>query len=350
MTTESTGPTGPTAPTAPTAPTRPGSIAVDRTGADAPQIPPERVPRKPGGWRALAVFTVGMLTFWVVGYLPWIVGGMRLPISSAWPTVGPDSTPLVALPWGEYELWSLLTGGVIGGIAAILTSRLWRPAADIRRGTVFLASLGATIGACAALGWNAVTLAQRISQTTEAGVLVIALFAVFALGVIVGQLCGVALLGRPWGRLMAVAIAAGFLVSWLGWLANRIAPGSPNNLHTVTQWAGAVVLGLGLAHFGFRPGVRVIGWALAAAIYWVVPAIAAAVGSLAPYARSGSVSSLSGLADLADMAWDVFTSALSPGVRDWMPLAGAIVIGIVGAVMLSNRADEPDPTRDRATR
>lgn len=284
--------------------------------------------------RALAVAGLAAFTFWFVGALAWITEGMQLPVSSAWPGFNAAHTPRVALPFGEYEVPNLVTAGLIGGIAAVLVSRmpaLVPPA--LRRPARLPAAIGGALGLAATLAQTWTAVLPAISTRIEGKVLVGALMLAGVGAGAIGLAAGLGLTShRPWPRLAGGALGAAFVVHWVVALASALTPSFDTNPTTsasvaTAPWVGAGLLGLALGTFGLRPPVRALGWLLTAALLWVVPALFTATMYAAAYARSGSLSG--GGSELVDAARDVFVGALQAEAARWMPLAAALLLGLV---------------------
>lgn len=292
--------------------------------------------------RALAVAGLAALTSWFVGALAWIVEGLQLPISSAWPGFNAAHTPRVALPFGEYEVPNLVTAGLIGGMAAVLISRvpgLVSPA--LRHPARLPAAIGGALGLAAALAQTWTAVLPAISTRIEGKVLVGALLVAGVGAGAIGLAAGLGLTShRPWPRMGGGALGAAFAVHWVTALASALTPSFDTNpvssaIVATAPWVGGLLLGLALGTFGLRPPVRALGWLLAAVLLWVVPALFTATMYAAAYARSGSLSG--GGSELADAARDVLVGALHAEAARWMPLALALLLGSVVAGVRARR-------------
>lgn len=116
-------------------------------------------------WRVLpgwAVFLASAAGFWVVGFLPWIVAGMRLEVSSAWVRFDTREDPLVALPFTEYSVTTLFVSSVIGGCAALAVTRL--AASSVRRPRL-IGAAGAALAMVASLAQTLATVRPVMAQT-----------------------------------------------------------------------------------------------------------------------------------------------------------------------------------------
>ncbi|WP_040883839.1 hypothetical protein [Janibacter sp. HTCC2649] len=285
-------------------------------------------------WRVLpgwAVFVASGVAFWVVGYLPWIVEGMHVEVSSAWPRFDTLKGPVVGLPFGEYAFQALLVGGVIGGAAALAVSRLASPGVRFPRA---IASTGAVIALVAALGQTLVTVRPALVDTDEArlliGALILTSLGSGLLGVVVGA--GVAR-AKGWPWLLGGAMVASLLGPWLVDVIARNPADDPQWLMRIARWhpwVGGIALGVVLAVFGYRPAARLVGWLVALAIAWVLPSALTAMSYVTYYGKQGTLSR-DRILEVADAGRDVFVQSLQPSNHHIGPLVLAVVIGIAGA-------------------
>lgn len=303
-------------------------------------------------WRVLpawGVLVAGAVAYWLVGHLPWIVEGMRLDVSPAWPDRETVEMPRVAMPFGEYQFQALLVQGVAGGTAALAVSRL--AGSSVGRPRV-LAAGGALAALVVALAQTLLTVRPALATaghvSDEARLLVAALVVAAlgsgALGLLVGA--GVAG-GRGWPWLLGGATAASLSGSWLVDLVSRGPQADPAWLLRAAMWhpwVSGVLLGIVLAVFGFRPASRVVGWLPALAIAWLVPSVLTTVSyvthsaSRAPLGRSAAL-------ELADAGRDVFVQSLLPSHHAIGPLALSLVIGVAGSSLVRRSERNPQSTQ-----
>ena len=285
-------------------------------------------------WRVLpgwAVLVASAVAFWVVGFLPWIVEGMHLEISSAWPRFDTIEGPLVALPFGEYAFPALFVSGVVGGTAALAVSRFAVPEVTHAR---VIAGVGAMLALVISLAQTLLTVRPAFVATDESrllvGALVVAVLGSGLFGILLGA--GVAR-GSGWPWLLGGATVASLSGSWLVDLIVRGPLVEPQWIARVAQWhpwVSGIALGVVLAVFGFRPATRMVGWLVALAIAWVLPSVLTAATYVVYYFSQGPMSS-SHLNEVADAGRDVFVQSLLPSNHVIWPLVLAVVIGIVGA-------------------
>lgn len=295
-------------------------------------------------WRVLpgwALLVAAAAAYCGVGFLPWIAEGLHLTSSPAWPNTSTVEGPRVALPFGEDTFPSLLVSSVVGGTAALCVSRLAAP--GVRRGRL-LAAAGGAIGLLAALAQTYATVRPAMAQTDEARLLVAALVVsvlVFgAVGLVVGA--GVARAGG-WPWLLGGATVASLAGPWLVDLVDRRPGAAPAWLLQLLQWhpwVSAILLGGVLAVFGWTPATRVLGWGVALAIAWVLPSVLTAATYAVAYFSQGSLTRDHAW-EVVDAGRDVFVQSLRPGGRSLLPLALAVVLGVVLCVVLRTAHAHP---------
>jgi iron complex transport system permease protein len=280
----------------------------------------------------------------VVGLLPWIVTGMRLPLQNLWatPTVDPADMPVALLPFSQYSVGligaMLLVGGTVAGLAVrLLGERRGLPG---RLATVLAATgllvvqlvalvqtavvTGAGLRTDRSIGTGAaISAAQVYLVALMAGTLLAIALAVVLLVVLARTAPGVAVVAVAVGALAAGTWVDAFLVSPVGF-----ADGSVSAVLSVTRWVPAVLVGLGIARTGLTSVGRVIGSVLALAVLWsgsaAVTAVTAALGTRVylPYPL-----------ELASFGAEVFRSALGPAGTGIGSALVALVIGGAGALV-----------------
>jgi hypothetical protein len=280
----------------------------------------------------------------VVGLLPWIVTGMRLPLQNLWATstVDPADMPVALLPFSQYSVGligaMLLVGGAVAGLAVRLLGerrglpgRLATVLAVTGLLVVQLVALvqtavvtGAGLRTDRSIGTGAsISAAQVYLVALMAGTLLAIALAVVLLVVLARTAPGVAVVAVAVGALAAGTWVDAFLVSPVGF-----ADGSVSAVLSVTRWVPAVLVGLGIARTGLTSVGRVIGSVLALAVLWsgsaAVTAVTAALGTRVylPYPL-----------ELASFGAEVFRSALGPAGTGIGSALVALVIGGAGALV-----------------
>lgn len=109
----------------------------------------------------------GAAAWWVVGALPFLLTGLRLPLQNLWDTEqAPESMPRVALPLSQYLIGFLVAIGIVGGVAAALTG-LTAPPERRRRG-VRAALSGAALAAAVSLAQTSIVVRNGLDGSKRA--------------------------------------------------------------------------------------------------------------------------------------------------------------------------------------
>lgn len=284
----------------------------------------------------------------MVGLLPWIVTGMRLPLQNLWSssTTDPADMPVALLPFSQYSVVLIaglvLVGGAVGG----LVGRRLRP--RLGRAGVVAAALGLLGVHLVALVETAVVTGAGLSTDRSVGTssslsaaqVYLAALVVGTIGTIgaiaVALVLFLVLVRVPGpGVVVACAVVALAFGVWVNAFVDpgtRIGDEGTAAVLAVTRWVPAVVLGVAIAVVGIRTAGRVVAAVVSLLVLWTgtaaITAVATAFGSRVylPYP-----------VDLATFGLQVFGAAIGPaGAGLWNALAAA-VIGIAGALVLGAR-------------
>jgi hypothetical protein len=273
---------------------------------------------------------VGAVTWWVVGALPFLLAGLRLPPQNLWDTEQlPETMPLVALPFSQYSITLLVAIGVVGGVASALTG-LAAPR-EQRQHAVLAALAGAALAAAVALAQTSTVVRAGLDGSKRAELYFTAIVAVTALGVVLGLVVGHAVAsGGPSSRAAGLAVFSFLLGGWLGallLLQRSLGSGPWQLAYNAIPWVTAVVAGIGLALCPPRSRRAVLAWVGVLVILWVGPALFTAVGYVA-----GSRAILAGSppSEWLDAGLDVLRAALLPGNKPLGPLALTVAVGLLG--------------------
>nr|WP_201468434.1 hypothetical protein [Microbacterium hydrocarbonoxydans] len=280
----------------------------------------------------------------ILGLLPWILGGARLPLQNLWVLATmPDDMPLVLLPVSQYYvivLFSIvLLGGVFAGLAVRIVSRrrplaVWPAALGVLAVHVLaiIESFGMTASGLA-LGSDSQAVIYLAGLL--GGAVVSALLAQLAFWMTSHRSVAIAAFG--------VALAAVPFGEWVGrWFlafTGEVFP--PVFLPAVVQWVPAIVVGLALVWCGVRPVWRLLVWVVSLLVLWVLPAVLMSM----LYAL-GFRLILGDFAEMAAAAVGIFPSLLAEDGP--LPAVVALAIAVVGTVvrMLVGRdraRSTPDP-------
>lgn len=300
----------------------------------------DRSAAHPPQWRgAFASLGIGLAAA-VLGLLPWILTGMRLPLQNLWVvTVPPEQMPIAWLPLSQYTativLGMLVLGGAVAGLAArALAARL--PA----RAPLSIAA-GLLLVQIVAVAQSAQVLESGLRVGDEAAFYLLACIAVAVTGVLGGVLAFALVARAPRaGAVIGLVIGAlatgwwlGALLPPFGVLSTEVAYGP---LPGILRWVPAVLVGAAIAWGGVRTTGRVVAAVVGILLLWVVPALATGVTSAV-----GSRILLRDLPELFDYGWGVFRMALLMPELAAPPLIVALAVaamGIVARELLARRA------------
>lgn len=284
----------------------------------------------------------------LLGLLPWLVGGARLPLQNLWtvPTM-PDDMLIVLLPVSQYFailLFSLvLLGGVFAGIAVRILSRR-------RAVAVWAAGLGVLALHVVATLQSFIAVASGLSLTdTRSLIYLVGMLGGAVAAALLAQLGFWMTATRSTAlAALAVALAAVPFGQWIArwFLAFTGDAFPPVFLPSLTTGIPVLVVGFALAWCGIRPLWRIVVWVVSLHALAVLPALFDAI-------LTGLSSRILGgdLVEMTAVSVQIFPALLAEdGI---LPVVVALVIGIVGTVarMLvpTQRADaEQQPTADES--
>ncbi len=290
-----------------------------------PANPPARtLPR----WACLLVGVGAAL----VGLLPWVVTGLRLPVQNLWATdTPPDELPRVLLPFSQYAITLiigvLVTGAALGGLVA-RASRRPLP----RRGALAVA-LGVLAVQVVALVQTAETVSAGLREGRESTVYLEALVGVAILSVVVGMVALVLVARAPrGGAVVGLCVGALAFGPWLSGTTVASGPGSPLRtafgLLGALGWLPAVLVGVAIGWGGVRTVGRVLAAGLGLVLLWLVPALTTAITSSA-----GSRVLAHDQREMARYAAEVFVAASTTPAIVLPPLLVAAVVALVAGVL-----------------
>ncbi|MWV47769.1 hypothetical protein GRS96_00590 [Rathayibacter sp. VKM Ac-2803] len=263
----------------------------------------------------------------VLGLLPWLLTGMRLPVQNLWRVeVAPQSMPLALLPFSQYSIVLIAAVLLIGSALAGLAVRIRG------RGTLG-AVLGVLVVQVVALVQSAVTLAGGLSEGTPSSVYLAALVAGVVASIVVGVLVLLLLARAPApGAAIGISIAAIAAGSWLSTLLGPLAAGSVAGLAVLNavQWLPGILAGLALAWCGLTSVVRGLAWVVSLVLLWVGPTLVTAVSAASSSRALGPYP-----LEMLDYGWQVLTTALLIPAVSLRTALTALVVGAVGFVVLS---------------
>lgn len=277
----------------------------------------------------------------ILGLLPWLITGMRLPLQNLWAlNTLPAEMPVALLPFSQYQLTVIVgvivTGSAIAGVVARAT-RAQHP-----RFALMAIVVGVVAVQAIATVQTAVTLSNGLRNTTVADIYLAALVA----GTVATILLGLAVLllialAPSAGAVIAISIAAIVFTDWLNALVHPVgvvATAPAMALLGGTRWVPAVIVGLAVVWCGLGTIGRVLAAMTGLLVLWIGPALGTAVTSAA-----GSRVLAANPAEMVDYGRQVFVSALgSPGGSLSLLIAAVIVMILGLAVRWAIRRRRPE--------
>lgn len=299
------------------------------------QTSPPSVPRpvdspQPADWRGAVVSLAIGVGGAVVGLLPWMVTGMRLPLQNLWATQTlPEDMPIAWLPFSQYQVTLLLALMVVGAAAAGLASRALR--SRLPRRSILSTTAGLLFVQVIATAQAANALRSGLEQGQAGTLYLAACVALAVVGILFGLLVlGLIARGPRAGAVVAftlAAIAAGWwldgLISPIGSVGAR--PELAYLLLDIARWVPAVLVGAAIAWGGVNTAGRIVAAVCSLLLLWIVPALATAVT-----AAVGSRILLGDPLEMLDYGWGVFTMAVAMPELVLPPLIVAVVVAAAG--------------------
>ncbi|MGR6743000.1 hypothetical protein [Microbacterium arborescens] len=269
----------------------------------------------------------------VVGLLPWLITGARLPLQNLAADQTDLTTPFSLLPFSQYYLTTIVSLLVVGGAVAGLAARILRHRRS-RRATGWL-TLGVAVIQVIAIAQSSVVTVSMLEDSSRRVVYAAAVIAVMVVSLLMSVLVLLLTARAPVpGAAIALSLAALTVPGWIGlplqsYLSLANDPVTSAVL-LLLRWLPAVLVGAVIAWCGFRTAGRVAAVVVSLAALWIGPAFFTAVSSaagtrvLAPYP-----------AEMADYGIGVFAMALTAVELVVPPLIVAACIGAVGALVLT---------------
>ncbi|GAA5085016.1 hypothetical protein GCM10025760_03430 [Microbacterium yannicii] len=278
----------------------------------------------------------------VVGLLPWLVAGGRLPLQNLAVDQSTTAMPFVLLPFSQYFLLAIVALLVVGAAAAGIAARALAPRRP-RFGTTALVGGMLMVQLVAAVQATVVTV-RLLERSSRTAVYAGAVGAVIVVSLLVGLLV-VLLIGRspvP-GATIALSLAAVAAPTWIGTALRDAMLLASNDVVQpmlfVLRWMPAVLVGCAIAWCGFRTAGRITAVIVSLAALWIGPAFFTAVSSaagtrvLAPYPS-----------EMVEYGIQVFLMALTMPELVVPPLVVALIIGVGGSLLLARlRRGSRDP-------
>ena len=272
----------------------------------------------------------------ILGLLPWLVSGARLPPQVLWEqTLRAQDMPIALLPFSFVTVILIFSLLVVGAAAAGIGGRALR----VRGWGLVLLVLGVLIVQIGATVQTAGVVQKGLQDRLESDVYLFALIAGTSLSILVGLIVTILVAGAPRaGALIGLTIGAIGMGSWIGTLIepSLVGRGPLAGLLVIVPWVAPALTGVAIAWTGIGTAGRVIAALFALVLVWVAPAVTTALAN----ALSNQVLVRSS-SDVIDYAAGVFQAALlTPELALRPILATAAVAGVglgVRALISSRR-------------
>lgn len=294
--------------------------------------------RTPISARTVLLFAAVGVVAAVLGLVPWLITGMRLPLQNLWaePVVAPDgvtaapeSMPIALLPFSQYALTFTAALLIAGAAVAGLAARLLR--ARARRGAVVAVLAGVVLTQLVALLQSALTAAAGLQDRLESVVYLAAATTAGVVAIVKGAVVVVLIARAPAGAaVVGLSIGALALVQWAQGLVypifSLVTQASPA-IDAVLVWLPAVLVAAAIFWAGVSTVGRVIGALVSLLALWIGPAAITAISSAA-----GTRVYAGYPFEMAEVVGQIFRAALlSPAT--WRAVVAAAVIAAVGLVL-----------------
>lgn len=268
----------------------------------------------------------------IVGLLPWLITGARLPLQNLWATATlPAGMPIVLLPFSQYAAGLIVALLLIGATIAGLVGRAV-PARHPGSALVALTG-GVVVVQVIATVQTALTVSKGLSRGTASTLYLTALLggSVGAILLGIGLLALIARAPKA-GAVIGLSVAAVAFSSWLSGLVfpiTGIVTASPLTavLGEVVRYVPAVIIGWAIAWCGVTTVGRVIAAIVSLVLLWAGPALVTAVSAALGSRVLGHYPS-----EMLDYGAGVFRMALGLPELWLSTLALAVAIAVVGLV------------------
>jgi len=273
----------------------------------------------------------------VLGLLPWIATGARLPLQNLWDSEAlPADMPPALLPLNQYELIKLVALLTVGGAVAGVAVRIWfsrRNSPARRRPLTWCAAAGVLLVQAVATAQSFAVLRDGLAPGGPLGSLAGIYFGGLLAGVIAAIIAGIVVLllvsaqSRGLAALGAGLMAVPFANWAMSWNDVFFGPGSTQSeVVAPARWIPAVVVGLALAWCGIRRVRYAVVWAVDVGLLWIVPALFISVQYV-----FGTRGILGDFQEMALTGRQILAATLGPAGGAGPSILVALTIAVLGA-------------------
>jgi hypothetical protein len=301
--------------------------------------------RRPLQWRgAFASLAIGLGSA-ILGLLPWLLTGMRLPLQNLWAFEAlPEQMPIAFLPFSQYTVTTVIGMLVVGGVTAGIVGRA--AAARLPTRAPFSIAAGLLLVQIVAIAQTTQAVERGLRPTAESSFYLAACVGVAVTGVVFGLVAFALVCRAPRAGAVIGLVLGALAADW--WIHAFFPPAGVVPITVdysaalaVLRFAPAVLVGAAIAWGGVRTTGRVIAAVVGILLLWVVPPLATAVTSAV-----GSRVMLAHPLEMLDYGWGVFRMALLMPELALPPIVVALVVAAAGiglrAVLARRRSGSPD--------
>lgn len=279
---------------------------------------------EPWRWAWTAALPVGVGGA-ILGLLPWLLSGARLPPQALWvQTLRAEAMPIALLPFSFVTVVLIFSLLIVGAAAAGIGGRALR----VRGWGMVLLVLGVLIVQVGATVQTFGVVERGLQDRLEANVYLFALVAGTGMSILLGLIVTILVAGASRaGALIGLTIGAIGMTSWISTLIDptRIGEGSLAAALVVVPWVAPVLTGIAIAWTGIDTAGRVLGALFALVLIWVAPAVTTALFN----ALSNQVL-MNSSSDVIGYAVGVFQAALLTPALALRPIIATAVVAGVG--------------------
>lgn len=265
----------------------------------------------------------------VIGFLPWLITGMRLPLQNLWAEgTLPDAMPLALLPFSQYALTAIAGILIMSAVPAGLALRMLRPRAP--RFGLLLALAVVLVLQVVAVAQTAAVVSGGLREDSRVRLYVAGLVALCVLAMAVGAACAALYAKAPAAGAIVASAFAGIALSW--WVSSLFGVlgvwYAPDWVLPLLRWVAPVAIGAAIAWWGVASVGRAAAAVFALLMLWLVPGIVTGVVN----AVSTRVLA-NDPAAMLDYGLGVMRQALFVPEFVLPPLAVAVAVAVVGSLI-----------------
>lgn len=291
-----------------------------------------------------ATFLAGVVAA-VVGLLPWLAGGARLPLQNLWDGGIPAEAPVVLLPFSQYHVTSIFALLVVGGAVAGVAARALVALAGGRGPALWMGG-GLLVGQVVAVVQTIAAVAPGLRDGRDSSVYLVGIGGgmVACLLISAGVFALVAL-APPAGALLGLTTGAVAVGVWLPIVVVETSgPGSaPMGLLRAFTYVMPVLVGAAIAWAGVRTVGRVFSALVSLVLVWLAPPLTTAIS-----AALGTRILARDLPGMLEYGAGVFRLAATDTALVGETLALAVAVAVAGLILRESLGRRATPAEQPA--